>query len=178
MWLATKRPSGWPCSSSSIFFICQHCLCLCHFPYVTNLLTTILCWNCQHDCFAFCLLSNGCLCVCHSLTNIKGCLQNAMIVFNPLRTPSSLARDQTFALFSGRVFISSMMFFLLMFSTAVSNCQESHTQTWTFTFSFICLLLYDFFLFILVAYKVLWVQQLGTGNPVRNCLYCGPTSTT
>lgn len=160
MWLATKRPSGWPRSSWSIFFMCQHCLLLWHFSCKTNVLTTILYRNYQRDCFGFCLLSNGCLCVCRSFTNI-----NATIVLNPLWTPSSLARDQTFALFSGRVFVSGMMFFLI-FSTAVSDCQETHTQTWTFWFSFSCLLLYDFALpvYPVVTYKVLWVQQLGTGK--------------
>lgn len=46
-------------------------------------------WNYQHDCFGFCLLSNGCLCVCHSFTNIKERLQNAKIALNPLWTPST-----------------------------------------------------------------------------------------
>ena len=141
MRLATKRWSGWPCSSWSILCMCQQSLLLCHIPCVINLLATVLRCNYQHECF--CLLSNRCLCMCHSFTNIKGCLQNAMIALNPLWTPSSPGRVQIFALFSGRVFISGMMFSLLIFSTAVSDCQESHMQTWTFTFSFSSLLLCD-----------------------------------
>lgn len=144
-------------------------LLLCFFPSVTNLLARIPYWNHQHSSFTFCLLSNGCLCVCCSFTNIKGCLQNLTAAVNPVWMPSSLARDWIFALFSSREFISGMMFFFLIVSTAVSNCQERHTQTWTFMSSFSCLLLYCFAL-IYLAHKVLWVKQLGTGNPVRNGL--------
>lgn len=76
------------------------------------------------------------------LYNIKGCLQNATIALNPVWMPSSLARVQIFALFSVRVFISGVIFFLLLFSAAVSDYQERHIQTQTFMF-FSCLLLYD-----------------------------------
>lgn len=99
MWLATKRLSGWPRSSWSIFFMCQQCFLLCRVPRAINLLPTILYWNYQHDCFSFRLLGNGCSCVCRSFTKVKGHLQNPTVPLSPLWTPRGLARVQSLPCF-------------------------------------------------------------------------------
>lgn len=112
------------------------------------------------------------------LYNIKGCLQNATIASNPLWMPSSLARVQIFAPFSVRVFYFRRDILPPhIFCSCEWLSRDTYRPGLSGSPSAACFCMTALPVYPVAAYEVLWLQQLGTGNPVRNCLCCGPVST-